>query len=132
MSICANRTRLAVHHAAVRDLAAKDSLPDVIECWAPIPITEWQLEHVLAIGASEIRPLAQIDGQIVGLAAIIIAKTNRGPVMLRRAQRVEASAPHSYVNSDCAGAWARMARTRRFVDSGTPLRGSRSRASGAR
>jgi putative acetyltransferase len=65
---------LTLHHAAVRGLAAKDYLPDVIECWAPMPITERQLEQVLANGANEIRLLAEIDGEIVGLGTIIIAK----------------------------------------------------------
>jgi putative acetyltransferase len=65
---------LTVHHAAVRSLAAKDYMPDVIDCWAPIPVTERQLEQVLANGANEIRLLAEIDGEIVGLGAIIVAK----------------------------------------------------------
>jgi hypothetical protein len=71
----------------------------VIECWAPMPITKRQLEQVLANGANEIRLLAEIDGEIVGLGAIIIAKTNCEPAMLRQEQPAEASGRHSYVNS---------------------------------
>jgi len=65
---------LTVHHAAVRELAAKDYSPDVIECWAPMPITERHLEQVRANSANEIRLVAEIDGEIVGLGAMIIAK----------------------------------------------------------
>lgn len=30
---------LQVHHAAVRGIAAKDYSPEVVEDWAPMPIT---------------------------------------------------------------------------------------------
>jgi putative acetyltransferase len=65
---------LTVHHTAVRGLAAKDYSLDVIELWAPMPITDRHLEQVLANRDNEIRVLAEIDGEIVGLGAIVIAK----------------------------------------------------------
>jgi putative acetyltransferase len=40
------RTFLEVQRAAVRCIAAKDYAPDVIDAWAPIPVTEKQVEQV--------------------------------------------------------------------------------------
>lgn len=65
---------LHVHRAAVRKIAAKDYSPSVIEQWAPLPITAKAIEEVRTNRESEIRILAEIKGEIVGMAAIILAK----------------------------------------------------------
>jgi len=68
------RSFLEVHHAAVRGIAAKDYPPAVVEQWAPLPITEMQVEQVRANPDNEIRILAEINGDVVGLGAIVLAK----------------------------------------------------------
>jgi len=65
---------LEVHHAAVRRIAAQDYPPEVIEAWAPLPITQAALEAVIANPENEIRFLAERDGHIIGLACLVIAK----------------------------------------------------------
>jgi putative acetyltransferase len=42
------RAFLEVHHAAVRGIAAKDYPPDVIEAWAPLPLTRRLIAGVRA------------------------------------------------------------------------------------
>jgi putative acetyltransferase len=68
------RLFLEVHHAAVRGIAAKDYPLAVIEQWAPLPVTKTHIEHVQANYENEIRLLAEINGEIVGLGAIVLAK----------------------------------------------------------
>ncbi len=67
------RAFLEVHRAAVRGIAAKDYPSSVVEQWAPLPITERHVEHIRANRDNEIRVLAEIGGQIVGLGAIVVA-----------------------------------------------------------
>jgi putative acetyltransferase len=43
------RSFLEVHHAAVRRIAVRDYPPEVIEAWAPLPITQVAMEAVVAI-----------------------------------------------------------------------------------
>jgi len=66
------RLFLEVHHAAVRRIAVHDYPPEVIQAWAPLPITQAAVEAVAANPEGEIRFLAERDGQIVGLACLII------------------------------------------------------------
>jgi putative acetyltransferase len=68
------RSFLAVHHAAVRGIAAKDYPPTVIEHWAPVPITEKHVDRFRANPEDEVRILAEINGKIVGLGAIVLGK----------------------------------------------------------
>ena len=68
------RSFLQAHHDAVRGIAAKDYPPAVIEQWAPLPITEKHVERVRANPETEIRLLAEINDEIVGLGAIVLAK----------------------------------------------------------
>jgi len=68
------RAFLEVHHAAVRGIAAKDYPPEVIEDWAPIPVTEKSIERFLTNPDDEVRLVAEIDGKIVGVGALILAK----------------------------------------------------------
>jgi putative acetyltransferase len=69
------RTFLEVQRAAVRGIAAKDYTPDVIDAWAPIPVTEKQVEQVRSNPESEYRLIAEIDGQVAGIGSLI-AKNN--------------------------------------------------------
>lgn len=65
---------LEVHHAAVRGIAAKDYPLEVIEDWAPIPVTEESIERFLTNPDDEVRLVAEIDGKIVGIGALVLAK----------------------------------------------------------
>jgi putative acetyltransferase len=67
------RSFLEVHHAAVRRIAVRDYPSEVIEAWAPLPITQAVVEAVIANPEDEIRFLAERDGHIVGLACLVIA-----------------------------------------------------------
>lgn len=67
------RSFLEVHHAAVRRIAVRDYPPEVIEAWAPLPITQAAVEAVIANPEDEVRFVAERDGHIIGLACLIIA-----------------------------------------------------------
>jgi len=67
------RAFLEVHRAAVHGTAAKDYPRAVIEDRACLPITDEHIEGVRANRDREIRLLAEIDGEIVGLGAIVLA-----------------------------------------------------------
>jgi putative acetyltransferase len=67
------RTFLEVHHAAVRGIAAEDYPPEVVEVWAPIPVTEKSVERFLTNPDGEIRLVAEIDGRIVGIGCLVVA-----------------------------------------------------------
>ena len=63
------RAFLEVHHAAVRRLAA-DSYPlDVIEAWAPLPITEEHVRFVRSNADREFRLVAELNREIIGIGA---------------------------------------------------------------
>ena len=66
---------LQVHHASVRGIAAKDFPPEVVEDWAPMPITDQSIEHFLTNPDGELRLVAEIDGRIVGIGALVLAKS---------------------------------------------------------
>jgi putative acetyltransferase len=65
---------LEVHHAAVRMIAASDYPSAVIESWAPLPITDAVVERVRRNPEGEIRLAAVLDGQVVGVGALIPQK----------------------------------------------------------
>jgi putative acetyltransferase len=65
------RAFLEVHHAAVREIAAKDYLVEVIDAWAPLPITERHVGGVLTNPDSEYRLVAEIEGRVVGIGALV-------------------------------------------------------------
>jgi putative acetyltransferase len=65
------RAFLEVHHAAVRRLASKDYPPEVIEAWAPMPITSQHVEGIRSNPDSEYRLVAEIDGRLVGIACMV-------------------------------------------------------------
>src|SRR5919204_1452883 len=68
------RSFLEIHHAAVRGIAAKDYPPSVVEVWAQ-PITDEVIERFLANGDQEVRLVAEIDDQPVGIGAIVIGNS---------------------------------------------------------
>jgi putative acetyltransferase len=63
---------LEVHHAAVRGIAAKDYPPEVIEKWAPLPVTKQTIERFLTNPDGEIRLVAELDGAIVGIGCLVV------------------------------------------------------------
>jgi putative acetyltransferase len=66
------RAFLEVHRAAIREIAVADYPADVIEAWAPL-VTEDDVGRLLANRDGEVRLVAEIEGQIVGLGAIVPA-----------------------------------------------------------
>lgn len=68
------RSFLDVHHSAVRGIAAKDYSQAVVEDWAPLPITEKRITAFLENPDDEIRLVAEIDGEIVGVGALVLEK----------------------------------------------------------
>ena len=78
MSIVIRRLRsedtkafLEVHRAAVRVTASVDYPPDIIEAWAPLPISDADVETALANPDGEIRVGAVVDGSLVGVGAVV-------------------------------------------------------------
>lgn len=67
------RLFIEVRNAAVRGISVKDYPPDVIENWAGPPVTEAMLERLLINPDKEIRLVAEIEGEIVGMGALVIA-----------------------------------------------------------
>ena len=65
------RTFLEVHHAAVRVTAAADYPAEVIEAWAPLPITDALVQQVRNSHEGEIRLAAILDGEIIGIGALV-------------------------------------------------------------
>jgi putative acetyltransferase len=68
------RCFLEIHHAAVRGIAAKDYPTSVVEAWAR-PITDQMIEQFLANRDREVRLVAEIDGEPVGIGAIVIGNS---------------------------------------------------------
>jgi GNAT superfamily N-acetyltransferase len=66
------RLFLAIHHDSVRGLAANDYPQVIIDAWAPLPITEDRIQRFLANRDHEIRLLAEIDGDAVGIGALVV------------------------------------------------------------
>lgn len=67
------RMYLEVHHAAVRGIAARDYPPEVIEHWAPMPVTDESVRRFLVNPDEEILLVAEIDGVIVGIGSLVVA-----------------------------------------------------------
>jgi putative acetyltransferase len=100
------RAFLEVHHAAVRGTAVRDYPQAVIEAWAPIPVTEDATEQVRANGDNEYRLIAELDGQIVGIGALVCERSEL------RACYVAPAAGHRGVGSALVRAIERAARER--------------------
>jgi putative acetyltransferase len=97
------RAFLEVHHAAVRGLAADDYAPEVIDDWAPMPVTDRAIEQFLLNPDGERRLVAECDGRIVGVGALVIDKTEL------RACYVAPEASRQGVGSALVGAIERIA-----------------------
>jgi putative acetyltransferase len=65
------RLFLEIHGRSVRGLAAQHYPPDIIEAWAA-PVTEASVRGFLKNGDREIRLIAELDGEPVGLGALVI------------------------------------------------------------
>lgn len=66
------RRFLEIHHESVRGLATKDYPLTVIDVWAA-PITDERLQRFLEARDSEIRLIAELDGEPVGIGALVVA-----------------------------------------------------------
>jgi len=64
------RAFLEVHHAAVRGLAGKDYPSEVIEAWAPMPITAQHVQAVKSNPDGQYRLVAEMDGRLVGIGVV--------------------------------------------------------------
>jgi putative acetyltransferase len=88
MSSADARSFLEVQRAAVRGIAVKDYPSAVIEAWAPLPITDEVLESFLVNPVNELRLVAEVDGEIIGIGAIILDKAElRACYVLPKAAR---------------------------------------------
>jgi putative acetyltransferase len=65
------RAFLEAHHRAVRDLAAADYPLDVIEAWAPLPITAEHVDVVCSTADREYRLVAESEGEVVGFGCLV-------------------------------------------------------------
>jgi putative acetyltransferase len=68
------RAFLEVHHSAVRGLATADYPPEVIEAWAPWPITDEHVDFVRSNAEGEYRLVAENGGRIVGIGCLVARK----------------------------------------------------------
>ncbi|ANL28630.1 GCN5-related N-acetyltransferase protein [Rhizobium phaseoli] len=108
------RAFLEVHRAAVRGTAAKDYPPKVIETWAPLPLSDDLIQKVRANPDEELRWVAEIEGKIVGIGALVTknaevracyvlpaaARNGVGSALLRKIERVAAEHGLSLLQSD--------------------------------
>jgi putative acetyltransferase len=67
------RSFLEIQRAAVRGLAAKDYAAAAIEAWAPLPITDTAIAFFRVNHDNEIRLVAELDGELVGIGALVLA-----------------------------------------------------------
>lgn len=66
------RRFLEIHHEAIRGIAVRDYPSAVIDLWAG-PITDAAIERFLVNRDDELRLLAEVDGEPVGIGAIVLA-----------------------------------------------------------
>jgi len=77
------RRFLEIHHTSVRRLAANDYPANVIEAWAP-SITDERLQRFFQNRDDEIRLIAELDGEPVGVGAIVVANLELRACYVRR------------------------------------------------
>jgi putative acetyltransferase len=68
-----SRSFLDIQREAVRGLAADDYSPSVIEAWAPLPVTDTAIAFFRVNHEDEIRLVAELDGELAGIGALVIA-----------------------------------------------------------
>jgi putative acetyltransferase len=64
------RSFLEVHRRSVRGSPTRDYARRIIEAWAPLPISEAEVEAVASNAEGELRLVAEDAGGIVGIAAL--------------------------------------------------------------
>jgi putative acetyltransferase len=101
------RRFLEIQRAAVRGIAAKDYPASVVEAWAG-PITDQVVERFLANRDQEVRLVAEIDGEPVGIGAIVVSNSEL------RACYVAPSAARLGVGSALVAEIERIAREHRL------------------
>jgi putative acetyltransferase len=67
------RSFLEIQRAAVRGLAANDYPASVIEEWAPLPVTDTAVAFFRVNHDDEIRLVAELNGELVGIGALVLA-----------------------------------------------------------
>jgi len=67
------RLFLEIQRAAVRGLAVNDYPVSVIEEWALLPVTDAAIAVFRVNQDDEIRLVAEIDGELVGIGALVLA-----------------------------------------------------------
>src|SRR5918993_4292851 len=65
------RVFLEIHRASVREIAVRDYSPDVIEAWAPLPITDDAVEMASTNPDGEVRVKAVVGELMVGIGAVV-------------------------------------------------------------
>jgi putative acetyltransferase len=108
------RSFLEVINAAVRRIAVRDYPPEVIEAWAPLPITQAAVAAVIANPEDEIRFLAERDGHVIRVACLVIAnkelracyvapeaaRTGVGKALLMKIEETARNAGLKYIYAD--------------------------------
>ena len=69
------RRFLEIQRESVRGIAARDYPTAVIEAWAPLPITDEVMARFLGNADHEIRLIAELDGQPVGIGALVLSNS---------------------------------------------------------
>jgi putative acetyltransferase len=64
---------LEIQRAAVRGLAVNDYPASLIEEWAPLPVTDAAVAVFRVNQDDEIRLIAELDGEFVGIGALVLA-----------------------------------------------------------
>jgi putative acetyltransferase len=68
------RLFLQIHSRAIRGLAAAHYPPEVLDAWT-VPATDESVRGLLANPDDEIRFIAELDGEPVGLGALVVANS---------------------------------------------------------
>jgi putative acetyltransferase len=65
------RAFLEMHRSSVHGVACVDYPPEVIEAWSP-PVTDERISAFLENPDKEVRFVADLDGEIVGIGAVVL------------------------------------------------------------
>src|SRR6266545_4268686 len=66
------RRFVEIHHDSIRGIAVRDYPQSVIDVWAPLPITDAMLDRFLRNRDDEIRLIAELDGEPVGIGVLVV------------------------------------------------------------
>jgi GNAT superfamily N-acetyltransferase len=67
------RVFLEIQRASVRGLAVNDYPASVVEEWAPLPVTDAAVAIFRVNQDDEVRLVAELDGELVGIGALVLA-----------------------------------------------------------